>query len=157
MENTNQNLYYTFFLLVPQKFPISIKNIILELNNKYECKINFIYVKKLFQNLLMKISHITLPTYYHLLIGDLLPKNIDKCIYLDVDICVRKDLSELFNINMKDNYIAGVLSPSFYFNQKKHCSRLNLPSMNQYINVGILLIDLRQIRKENMTEKFIEL
>ena len=39
-----------------------------------------------FKNVTMKIPHITLTTFYRLLIGDLLPKEIDKCIYLDVDI-----------------------------------------------------------------------
>ena len=105
----------------------------------------------------MKISNITFPTYYRLLIGDLLPKEINKCIYLDVDLCVCKDLNELFNIDMKDNYLAGVISPTYYFYKKKNCKRLNLPSMKQYINAGMLLMNLQQIRKDNLTKKFIEL
>ena len=105
----------------------------------------------------MKIPHINLTTYYRLLIGEYLPKEIEKCIYLDVDICVLKDLSELFLIEMKNNYIAGVVAAGYYFNEKENCERLNLPSMRQYVNAGMLVMNLKQIRKDNMTLKFLEL
>lgn len=105
----------------------------------------------------MNIPHISFITYYRLLIADLLPEEIDKCIYLDIDLCVCKDLSELFNINLKDNYLAGVIAAGYYFSEKKQCKRLNLPSMKYYINAGMLLMNLKQIRKDNMTQVFIYL
>ena len=73
-------------------------------------------MKKTFENI--NTSHKALSSYYRLLVGDLLPKELDKCIFLDVDICVCKDLSEIFNIDIKDNYIAGVLDPDFYTNNE---------------------------------------
>ena len=158
LENKNKNTYYAFYLLVPSKFLKSNVNKILSITDKYMCYINFINIdEKLFKNINMNIPHITVPTYYRLLIGELLPNEIDKCIYLDSDICVCKDLSELFNIDIKDNYIAGVVSPVYYFSEKKHCERLNLPSMKQYLNAGMLIMNLKQIRKDNMTKKFIDL
>ena len=157
LENAYKTTYYIFFLLVPSNFPENNKNIILSLNDKYKCSINFIYMEKVFENIIMKISHITYPTYYRLLIGDLLSKDFEKCLYLDVDICVCKDLSELFNIDIKDYYIGGVISPSYYFSEEKQCKRLSLPSMNQYVNAGMLVMNLKKIREDNMTQIFIEL
>ena len=158
LENKNKDTFYVFYLLVPENFSNNNKRLILQLKHEYQCNINFIYIKKFFENLEMKISHITFPTYYRLLIGDLLPDYLEKCIYLDVDICVLKDLTSLYNINITNNYIAGVISPSYYFkNNTIHCKRLNLPSMNQYINAGMLLVNLKEIRKDNMTKKFIDL
>jgi len=157
LENGYKNTYYIFYLLVSSNFSKNIQNILLELNKKYKCYIYFICINNIFENVVMKIPHITLTTFYRLLIGELLPKEVDKCIYLDVDICVQKDLSELFNIDMGDNYIAGVVSPVYYFNEKIHCQRLNLPSMKKYVNVGMLVMNLKQIRKDNMTQIFIEL
>ena len=157
LENGYKNTYYIFFLLVSSGFSKKIQKLIIELNNKYNYYIYFIFIENQFENIIMKIPHTTLTTYYRLLIGDLLPKEIEKCIYLDVDICALKDLSELFNIDMKDNYIAGVVAAGYYFEEKKNCKRLNLPSMKQYINAGMLVMNLKQIRKDNMTEKFIEL
>ena len=92
-----------------------------------------------------------------MLVGDLLPKELNKCIFLDVDICVCKDLSEIFNIDIKDNYIAGVLDPDFYLSEEQNCKRLNISSMKQYVNIGILIMNLKEIRINNMTQKFIEL
>ena len=105
LENGYKNTFYSFYLLVPSNFSKTNENIILKLNNIYKCYISFIYIKKMFENLIQKIPHITFTYYYRLLIGDLLPKEINKCIYLDSDICVCKDLTELFNMNMSDNYL----------------------------------------------------
>ena len=63
----------------------------------------------------------------------------------------------MFNIDISDYYIAGVLEPEFYFSEEKNYERLNLPSMNKYVNAGVLLINLKQIRENNVTQKFIEL
>ena len=157
LENTDSKAFYIFYLLVPLYFSKSILSKILKINDKYKCSINFIYVSNTFNNFIQNISYNSLPEYFRLLIGDLLPKEINKCIYLDVDVCVCKDLSELFNIDISDYYIAGVLEPEFYFSEEKNYERLNLPSMNKYVNAGVLLINLKQIRENNVTQKFIEL
>src|SRR5689334_3157509 len=39
--------------------------------------------------------------YYRLLIPDLFP-NFDKVIYSDVDVCVRRDLAEVFSADLTD-------------------------------------------------------
>ena len=158
LKNKNKNTYYIFYLLVPLKFSKSNINKILSIREQYICDIHFINLDEIiFKDIRMHIRHITKTTYYRLLIGDLLPIEIDKCIYLDVDICVCKDLSELFNIELKDNYLAGVISPAYFFAEKRQCKRLNISSMKQYINAGMLIMNLKQIRKDKMTEKFIEL
>ena len=157
LEHGYKNTYYIFYLLVPSNFSKNYENMILELNNKYKCNIHFVYIQNVFEKIKMKIPHISFTTFYRLLIGNLLPKEIDKCIYLDVDIIVNNDLSILFNINLKKNYIAGVISPTYYFREEINCKRLNVTSMKKYINAGVLLINLKQIRVDNMTHKFIEL
>ena len=157
LENSYKNTYYIFYLLVPFDFSKSNENKILEIYYKYSCFIYFIYIKNLFKNLIIQAEYSSLITYYRLLIGDLLPKEIEKCIYLDVDIFVLRDLSNLFTVEMNDNYIAGVVSPSDYFKEKQNCKRLNLTSMKQYVNAGVLVMNLKQIRKDNMTQKFLEL
>ena len=157
LESAYKNTYYIFYLLIPPDFSKNNKKLILGINDKYKCNIYFIYIKDIFNGIIMKIPHITLPTFYRLLIGYILPKEVDKCIYLDVDVCVRKDLSELFNIKLEDNYIAGVVAAGYYFSENYHINRLNLSSIKQYINAGILLININKIRKDNITEKFIEL
>ena len=112
-------------------------------------------MEKAFKNI--NKSEKALSSYYLLLVGDLLSKELNKCIFLDVDICVCKDLSELFNIDIKDNYIAEVSEPDYYLSEEQNCKRLNISSMKQYVNLGMLIMNLKQMRRNNMTQKFIEL
>ena len=157
LENGNNNTYYTFYILASSNFSKNFENQILDINNKFKCYIYFIYIQRKLYNKIIETQQKSLYNFFRLLIGDLLPKELNKCIYLDTDICVNKDLSELFNIDLKDNYLAGVLDPSYYFSSKKNDKILNLASIKYYINSGMLLINLKQIRKDNMTQKFIEL
>ncbi|WP_251570752.1 glycosyltransferase family 8 protein [Parasutterella muris] len=80
----------------------------------------------------------------------------DKVIWLDCDLIVRKDLNELYSIDLENNYagmvrdlaIMGFLNGSdkklgeYYF---KSCSMIN-PYM--YSNAGVVLLNLNLIRKE---------
>ena len=55
---------------------------------------------------------------------------------------------------MGNNYIAGVIAAGYYFAESLNCKRLNLPSMRQYVNAGVLLMNLKQIRKNDKTIVF---
>lgn len=71
-------------------------------------KINLINFKSLNVNNL-KIQNPTLPdpTYYKLLIPKILPK-VDKILYLDCDVIVKKSLKELWQINISNYLLAAV-------------------------------------------------
>ena len=157
LKNADKSTSYDFYLLVPSSYSKKNEELFIKLRNEYQCCIHFIDMKDAFSNLTMQISHISSPTYYRLLAADILPKEYNKCIYLDCDICVCKDLSELYNIDMKNNYIAGVRAAGYYFDETANCKRLNLSSMKQYINAGVLLMNLKQIRKDNLTKKLVAL
>ena len=157
LENSDIQTFYIFYLLVPANFSKNIENIILKINDNYKCSINFIYIDNTLNNFIQKLQNASLPTYFLLLVGDLLPEEIEKCIYLNVDVCVCKDLSELFNIDINDYYISGVIDVGHYLLKENNCERLNLPSMRQYINTGVLLINLKKIRGKKMTKKFLKL
>ncbi len=83
----------------------------------------------------------------------------DRCIVLDSDILIQDDLTELFHWELGGNYIAGVKSW-----EDQQPTRLNLehmindglPSMDQYIYMGVLLMNLAQIRRDNITGQFLE-
>ena len=49
--------------------------------------------------------------YYKLLLPLYLPQDIDKVLYLDVDIIINRDLKELFNSDLGSNYFAAVPDP----------------------------------------------
>lgn len=157
LENAAPGTFYDFFLMVPSAFSAENTTKINSLKNKYKCDIHFLDMKDAFSDLKMQIQHITSPTYYRLLAGDLLPKNYAKCIYLDVDIVVCQDLAELFNINLRDNYVAGVRAAAYFDKAAENANRLGLPNIDNYINAGMMIMNLKKIRKDNMTAKFMDL
>jgi lipopolysaccharide biosynthesis glycosyltransferase len=95
--------------------------------------------------------------YYRLAAAELLP-NYDKCLYLDVDILVRHDLRDLYNTDIDSCYIAGMkdmaLVDSEWF---LHYIKFDLQFSDsyQYINSGVLLMNLDLIRQHGLTEKLV--
>lgn len=55
------------------------------------------------------IGRISKEAYYRLLVTELLPKNIERALYLDTDILIRGNLKDLYNINLDGNLIAAVI------------------------------------------------
>lgn len=45
--------------------------------------------------------------YLKLLMPQLLPTNIERCLFLDVDIIINADITELYHIDLVDNIIAA--------------------------------------------------
>ena len=70
-------------------------------------------------------------------------EQVDKLLYLDCDIVVRKDIAELFSIDIEDYCLAGVEDISSWFS-KGNCK---LSDLSTYVNAGILLINLKKTRE----------
>ncbi|MCI8833226.1 MAG: lipopolysaccharide biosynthesis protein [Clostridia bacterium] len=80
------------------------------------------------------------------LLADLIPEIPDKLLYLDIDIMVGKDISILYNINIEDYEYAAV--------REKYGSKLIRPD---YINAGMLLLNMKKIKETKLLEKAREL
>lgn len=93
-------------------------------------------------------GHILTPSYYRIYIGSILPHNIKRVLYLDCDIVVLKDLSDLFNTNLSEYQIGCVPDP--IVRNDKHVD-LSLSTDTIYFNAGVILIDLEKWR-DNGTE-----
>lgn len=104
-----------------------------------------------------EIRGISTACYYRLLIPWLIPQH-DKIIYSDVDIIFTDDLKELYLCDPGNNLVAGVNTPGFTSKKKaaKYISRLNL-NPAEYINSGLLLINSKIQREENLRERYIQL
>ena len=116
------------------------------------------YLKK-FQDKFYTRDYYSNATYYRLFIPDLYPE-YDKAIYLDSDMTVLGDISELYNTDMKDNLVAGVPdgviqgNPAFQEYVEKV---VGVADYNNYFNAGMLLMNLNELRKINFQEKFLYL
>lgn len=101
------------------------------------------------------LGHFSKETYYRLVMQDLLPK-IDKVLYLDSDIIVNCDISELFDIDITDYLVGACLDPDTaglyngYMPDKKEYmdTVLKLKDPYTYFQAGVLLMNLIEFRKK---------
>ncbi|MDL2214883.1 glycosyltransferase family 8 protein [Dysgonomonas sp. OttesenSCG-928-M03] len=99
-------------------------------------------------------EYLSFSTYSRLFLGDILPPNINKVLYLDCDIVVPKDLSNLWDINI-ENYSVGGIPDLCMFNSKAS-ERLGYKDTFQYINAGVLLINLKYWREKKVLNLFLD-
>ena len=97
------------------------------------------------------VNYITKATYYRFKIPELL-WNIDRVLYLDSDTIVTTDISELYNVDMEENYIAAV--PEAY--NQHHKKRLEIDGDNYYCNAGVILMNLNKIRRDGIDKLLFE-
>ena len=63
---------------------------------------------------------------------------------IDNDTIVRENISELWNLNLDNYYIAGCLEP--------HKSKPNFT----YINMGVAMLNLKKWREDELDQKLVE-
>lgn len=160
LENKKSNTYFDFYIMTSGDIGFE-KNYINKLNTLYpnDCKINIIDMKKRFSSSFIAPGHITTPTYYRLALPSLLTQ-YNKVLYLDGDILVRTDLSDLYNTDISGYYIGAVKDfgeilwtlPGGWF--PDYAKRLGIRDGNQLINAGILVMNLKKMRDENLEKAF---
>lgn len=84
---------------------------------------------------------------------------IDKAIYLDGDIVVQGDISKLYNIDLKDNLLGAVNEQNCFLTPLMTEYTKNVAGIDPYkfFNTGVLLLNLKEIRKFNLKQKFLDM
>ncbi len=152
--NAKKNTFYEIYILEDKELSNENKKYIRELEKEYNTIIRYIKVDYLFDTTKLK-AYFTKSIYYRLLIPRLL-KDVDKVIYLDSDIIVNDDLNELYNIDINNFYIGAVKDQYCNLYEKEYIKNNLKLDPNNYINSGVLLINCKKMREDNLIEKFIE-
>lgn len=128
------------------------KSRINSLKNIKDFSIEFIPIdEKAFEQCPLMGNHITIATYFRFMIPSLLP-NLDKVLYLDCDMVINCSLSELFDENVDDYWIAGVEDLGYFEDRRK----LNRETQSFYINAGLILINAKKWREDDIQEKLFD-
>lgn len=101
-------------------------------------------------------AHIPVASYYRLYISRIIEE--DRCLFIDGDMLIRGDLSRIYDMELEDCYIAGVRDMGVQANMDKfsgHSLSLGIPSMNDYVNAGFILFNLKKIREDGIDKLFI--
>jgi len=122
--------------------------------------------------------HITHTAYFRLLAGRLLPPEIKKVIYLDSDVLVNADLTELWKLELGDHYCLAApdiacpyidayaacendpaLKPAVpYFaavSPVANWRELGIDGQANYFNSGVMVLNLQRWRQESIDQKLL--
>lgn len=96
-------------------------------------------------------------SFYRLLIPEILPQ-YDKILYLDCDLAILTDVAEIYDTDIGQNYLGAIASfPETEQRSAEELSYLadvlHLTDINEYFNSGVLLMNLKEIRKDEVMKK----
>lgn len=106
----------------------------------------------------LRADYFTLTIYFRLFIPIMFPE-YDKAIYLDSDIVVPGDISELYQISLGDKLIAAAPDYSIAGVPRlaKYVEKGVGVDIHKYVNSGVLLMNLKKLRQVQLERRFLEL
>lgn len=150
----NKDLRVNVYIM-QRDFTFKDKSDLESLADKYNSRIIFIQVDEEDFNVLPTTERYSLETYFRFKIPDLLPIDVDKVLYLDVDIIVDDSINELFEINIDGYFFAAcrdMMEPEL-IRRKQHL--FNRYDDLRYFNAGVMLWNLKEIREHVRFEDYI--
>ena len=94
-------------------------------------------------------------TYYRLFAHRLFAEDIERVLWLDGDMIITGPLTEFYTQDFKGKLYAAVedSGPEYIKPQMK---KLNMPADSRYVNTGVLLLNLKEMRKELNEQEIIQ-
>lgn len=110
------------------------------------------------QNMFHLRDYYSKETYYRIFIPNLFPQ-YRKVLYLDCDITVLADISELYNTSIHGYYVAAATEEVMqtYDVFGNYVEQADGIKRTEYFNAGILLINCRRWRNKLIAERFVDL
>ena len=127
-------------------------------------EIKFVYMKDGLETITdrvenrLRCDYFTLTIYFRLFIPDMFPE-YDKGIYIDSDVVVPGDISKLYNHELGNNLIGACADKSVVDVPElaKYMEEAVGVSRYEYVNSGVLLMNLKEMRETEFTKKFLTL
>jgi lipopolysaccharide biosynthesis glycosyltransferase len=92
-------------------------------------------------------GYLTFAAYFRCFMGLVVPRSIEKVIYLDCDMIIRRDLTALWETPLAGHVLAAALDPGYDLGFVP-----GWPSDTPYFNSGVMLVDLARWRAEGIGE-----
>ncbi|MGN0978452.1 MAG: glycosyltransferase family 8 protein [Faecousia sp.] len=106
----------------------------------------------------LRCDYFTMTIYFRLFIPAMFPE-FDKGIYLDSDVVVPGDISQLYEVDLQGNLIGACIDHSIQNVPPltKYVDEAVGVDHTRYINSGVLLMDMQTLRRVRFEERFLEL
>ncbi|WP_155286961.1 glycosyltransferase family 8 protein [Lacticaseibacillus zhaodongensis] len=106
----------------------------------------------------LRADYFTLTIYYRLFIAEMFPE-IKRAVYIDADVIVLDDIGKLYDTDLQGNMIGAALDPvigtdALMSNYSRNA--VGVPA-ERYVNSGVLLMDLQQLRQRDFAGHFLNL
>lgn len=95
---------------------------------------------------------ITYASYARLFLPELFPM-LDKILWLDCDLVVRKPLDEFWDVDVRGRYAAAIDDVTMEYSIRVELDECNV---KRYFNAGVILLNLEKIRKDGIDKKFFD-
>lgn len=149
----NKHLRKINIFVVDDKITDKNKKRILDMAEKYNRNVYFISLpnpSEFYQDERFTIKSLG-HTYARMILGNIIPDEIERIISLDSDTMVLNKIDELWNTDMGEYPIAGV---DDCMGRVALVKTQHLKENSTHCNAGMYLIDLSAWRKEDWTERF---
>lgn len=162
IENASKEYNYKIIVLNQGLTEENIEKISSLAQDGFEIK--FVYMKDGLETITdrvenrLRCDYFTLTIYFRLFIPDMFPE-YDKGIYIDSDIVVPGDISELYNIELGNNLVGACADKSVVEVPElaKYMEEAVGVSRYEYVNSGVLLMNLKEMREKEFSKRFLEL
>lgn len=143
------------FYILDNKISAGQKQKIDSFQAQYQFEITYLTLdEQLFAKCDAKRPTMTLSTFGRYLIPKLIPQ--DKVLYLDCDILVRGSLLPLWQEDISGYYLAGMPDYNVIYRGRLKERFGDAFKAQEYVNAGVLLINNKRWREENLFEKLLD-
>ena len=159
LDNASKDFSYKFYVLTTN-LSSSYEKRIKEFESE-DVKIEFIFLKETIEKIKAKFhlrDYYSIETYYRFFIANMFPQ-YDKVLYCDCDVIVLGDIAELYNHNI-DKYLVGACPEEVMTEVKifgDYVEQALDVDCEKYFNAGVMLMNLKAFREENIEEKFFDM
>ncbi len=159
LDNASKENFYRIYVLTSHLSEENMNSILKQA--KENSSIEFVQLSKELdkvQAMFHLRDYYSKETYYRIFIPNLFPQ-YEKVLYLDCDITVLGDVSELYNTEIHGYYVAAATEEvmqtfEVFGNYVEQADGIN---RKDYFNAGILLINCRRWRNKLIAERFVDL
>lgn len=165
LENANSVHTYEIYVLATN-LQTNNRRMLEDIVSDYQnVSLNFIpmdkYIEKIGKEHFYTSDYFSIEAYYRLFIPDILASH-DKVIYLDGDTVVLDDISKLFDLDIGQAWFGATkdlgcqILGAYNSVVQDYFKRIKLPDINAYFQSGVLILNNKELRKNNMIDHFSE-
>ena len=155
MENNKDTDDITFYVLEKQ-ISEGNKKKLAEMVASYGRKLKLIPMPDMQKDFDFPIARVRkkwiLDSYCRLFLGSILPREVERVLYLDCDTLCHGNLKDFWNQDLGDNYCGAVTDAV----GEHYYDLFEMNKTSRYCNSGMVLFDLKRWREDNMESKVAE-